>query len=72
MLTNIMQVAVGKQLSCVFKNEQKMLTSEILTLVHTRTQAVVVEREVLKINWNFEIGYIGILVRVTNNPICVH
>ena len=50
MLTNIMQVAVGKQLSCVFKNEQKMLTSEILTLVHTRTQAVVVEREVLKIN----------------------
>jgi len=47
--------AVGKQLSCVFKHEHKMLVSEIWTLVHARTQAVVVDREVLKLNGMFEI-----------------
>jgi len=51
-----MCVAGGKQLSCVFKHEHKMLASEIWTLVHTRTRELVVEWEVVKLNGTFEIG----------------
>jgi hypothetical protein len=50
-----MQVADGKQFSGVFKQENKLLASIIWALVHKRSPAVVVEREVIKLNGTFEI-----------------
>jgi len=53
---NIMYGAVGKQHSGGLKHEQKLLVSKIWALFHKRSPAVVVEREVVKLNGNFEIG----------------
>ena len=54
--TNIKRGPAGKQFSGVFKQEHKLLASEIWALVCKTSPAVVVEWEVVKLNGTFEIG----------------